>query len=63
MSMVKVYLWTMKSIQDCPGFVAQLPGKRVSLTMERFDDLIKNDKDEVFKNSIQKYVEYPKELK
>jgi hypothetical protein len=37
--------------------------QRVSLTLERFDDLRKNDKNELFKNSIQAYVEYPKELK
>jgi hypothetical protein len=37
--------------------------KRVSLTLERFNDLTKNDKDELFENSIQAYVECPKELK
>jgi hypothetical protein len=42
------------------GLVAH---QRVSLTMERFDDLAENDKDEVFKTSIQAYVEYLKELK
>jgi hypothetical protein len=35
----------------------------VSLTLERFDDLKKNDKDEIFKNSIQAYVQYAEELK
>jgi hypothetical protein len=35
----------------------------VSLTLERFDDLSENDKDELFENSIQAYIEYPKELK
>jgi citrate lyase synthetase len=35
----------------------------VSLTLERFDDFIENDKDELFKNSIQAYVEYLEELK
>jgi hypothetical protein len=35
----------------------------VSLTLQRFDDLIKNEKDELFKNSIQACVQYPKELK
>jgi hypothetical protein len=37
--------------------------QRVSLTLQRFDELIKNDKDELFKNSIQAYVQYPEELK
>jgi hypothetical protein len=37
--------------------------QRVSLTLERFDDLKKNDKDEIFKNSIQAYVQYAEELK
>jgi hypothetical protein len=35
----------------------------VSLTLERFDDLTENDKDELFKNSIQVYTEYPEEWK
>jgi hypothetical protein len=35
----------------------------VSLTLERFDDLTENDKDELFKNSIQSYIEYSEELK
>jgi hypothetical protein len=35
----------------------------VSLTLQRFDDLIKNEKDKLFKNSIQAYIEYPEELK
>jgi hypothetical protein len=37
--------------------------QRVSLTLQGFDDLTKNEKDELFENSIQAYVEYPKELK
>jgi Fe2+ transport system protein B len=37
--------------------------QRVSLTLQGFDELIKNEKDELFKNSIQAYVQYPKELK
>jgi hypothetical protein len=37
--------------------------QRVPLTLERFNDLIKNDMDGLFKNSIQAYVQYPKELK
>jgi hypothetical protein len=42
------------------GLTAQ---QRVSLTLERFDDLAENEKNELFKNSIQAYVEYPEELK
>jgi predicted nucleotide-binding protein (sugar kinase/HSP70/actin superfamily) len=37
--------------------------QRVLLTLERFDDLTKNEMDELFKNSIQAYIEYPEELK
>jgi hypothetical protein len=37
--------------------------QRVSLTLQGFDDLTKNEKDELFENSIQTYAEYPKELK
>jgi hypothetical protein len=37
--------------------------QRVSLTLEGFDDLTKNDKNELFKNSIQAYIEYLEELK
>jgi hypothetical protein len=35
----------------------------VSLTLQGFDDSIKNEKDELFKNSIQAYVQYLEELK
>jgi hypothetical protein len=35
----------------------------VSLTLHGFEDLIKNEKDKLFKNSIQVYVQYTKELK
>jgi hypothetical protein len=31
--------------------------------MQGFDDLTKNEKDELFENSIQAYIQYPKELK
>jgi phage terminase small subunit len=37
--------------------------QRVFQTLERFDDLTENDKTELFKNSIQAYVEYLEELK
>jgi hypothetical protein len=42
------------------GLAAQ---QRVSLTLERFDDLTKNDKDDLFENFIQSYIQYPKEPK
>jgi phage terminase small subunit len=37
--------------------------QKVLLTLERFDDLTKNEKNELFKNCIQAYVEYLEELK
>jgi hypothetical protein len=37
--------------------------QRVSLILQGFDDLTKNEKDKLFKNSIQAYVQYPEELK
>jgi hypothetical protein len=36
--------------------------KRVSLTLQGFDELIENKKDELLKNCIQTYVQYPEEL-
>jgi hypothetical protein len=35
----------------------------VSLIIQGFDDLTKNENDELFKNSIQAYIQYPEELK
>jgi hypothetical protein len=35
----------------------------VSLTMQGFDELTENEKDELFENSIQAYVQYPEEMK
>jgi hypothetical protein len=35
----------------------------VSLTLPGFNELTKNEKDELFENSIQAYVQYLKELK
>jgi hypothetical protein len=35
----------------------------VSLTLQGFDELTKNDKDRHFKNSIQSYVQYLEEMK
>jgi hypothetical protein len=37
--------------------------QRVSLTLLGFDELTKNEKDELFENYIQAYVQYPEELK
>jgi hypothetical protein len=37
--------------------------QRVSLTLQGFNDLTGNEKDELFKNSIQAYVKYSEELK
>jgi hypothetical protein len=37
--------------------------QRVSLTLQGFYDLTENEKDELFKNVIQAYVQYPEELK
>jgi hypothetical protein len=37
--------------------------QRVSLTLQGFDELTENEKDELFKNPIQTCVQYPKELK
>jgi hypothetical protein len=35
----------------------------VSLTLQGFNELTKNEKDKLFENSIQEYVQYPKDLK
>jgi hypothetical protein len=37
--------------------------QRVLLPLQGFDELTKNQKDELFENSIQAYVQYPEELK
>jgi hypothetical protein len=42
------------------GLAAQ---QRVSLTLQGFDELTKNEKDKLFENSTQAYVQYPEELK
>jgi plasmid maintenance system antidote protein VapI len=42
------------------GLAAQ---QRVLLTLQRFNDLIENEKDKLFKNTIQAYDQYPEELK
>jgi hypothetical protein len=44
--------------------ICGLPARKmVSLTLQGFDELTKNEKDELFKNSTQACVQYPKELK
>jgi hypothetical protein len=35
----------------------------VSLTLHVFNELTENEKDELFKNTIQAYIKYPEELK
>jgi hypothetical protein len=37
--------------------------QRVSLTLQGFDELTKNEMDELFENSIQAFVQYPEEVK
>jgi hypothetical protein len=37
--------------------------QRVPLTLEKFEDLTEDEKNELFMNSIQWYVVYPEELK
>jgi hypothetical protein len=37
--------------------------QRVSLTLQGFDELTKNENGELFENSIQAYIQYPEELK
>jgi ABC-type phosphate transport system auxiliary subunit len=37
--------------------------QRVSLTLQEFDELTENKKDELFENFIQTYVQYLEELK
>jgi hypothetical protein len=37
--------------------------QRVLLTLQGFNELTKNKKDELFENSIQAYVQYSEELK
>jgi hypothetical protein len=35
----------------------------VSLTLQGFNELTENEKDKLFENSIQAYIQYPEELK
>jgi hypothetical protein len=37
--------------------------QRVPLTLKKFEDLTEDEKNELFMNSIQRYVVYPEELK
>jgi hypothetical protein len=49
----------MRLSRDC-GLAAR---QRVSLTLQGFNELTENEKDELFENSIQAYVQYLEELK
>jgi hypothetical protein len=42
------------------GLIAR---QRVPLTLKKFEDLIEDEKNELFVNCIQRYVVYPEELK
>jgi hypothetical protein len=37
--------------------------QRVLLTLQGFNELTENEKDKLFENSIQAYIQYPEELK
>jgi hypothetical protein len=37
--------------------------QRVTLTLEKFEDRTEDEKNELFANSIQRYIVYPEELK
>jgi hypothetical protein len=51
---------TLMRLSRVCGLTAQ---QRVSLTLEKFEDLTEDEKNELFTNSIQQYVVYPEELK
>jgi hypothetical protein len=51
---------TLTRLSRVCGLVAQ---QRVPLTLEKFEDLTEDEKNELFANSIQRYVVYPEELK
>jgi hypothetical protein len=51
---------TLMRLSRVCGLVAQ---QRVPLTLEKFEDLTENKKNELFVNSIQRYVVYLEELK
>jgi hypothetical protein len=46
-----------------PRVCALVAWQWVSLTLQGFNELTENEKDKLFKNSIQVYVQYPEELK
>jgi hypothetical protein len=51
---------TLMRLSRVCGLAAQ---QRVLLTLEKFEDLIEDEKNDLFTNSIQRYIVYPKELK
>jgi hypothetical protein len=51
---------TLTKLSRVRGLAAQ---QRLLLTLEKFKDMIEDEKNELFTNSIQWYVVYPEELK
>jgi hypothetical protein len=51
---------TLKRLSRVCGLAAR---QRVPLTLEKFEDLTEDEKNELFANSIQRYIVYPEELK
>jgi hypothetical protein len=51
---------TLMRLSKVCGLAAR---QRVPLTLEKFEDLTEDEKNELFMNSIQRYVVYPEELK
>jgi hypothetical protein len=51
---------TLMRLSRVCGLTAQ---QRVSLTLEKFEDQGEDEKNELFVNSIQRYIVYPEELK
>jgi hypothetical protein len=51
---------TLTRLSRVCGLAAQ---QMVPLTLEKFEDLIEDEKNELFTNSIQRYDVYPEELK
>jgi hypothetical protein len=51
---------TLTKLSRLCGLVAW---QRVPLTLEKFEDRTEDEKNELFANSIQRYIVYPEELK
>jgi hypothetical protein len=60
---MKAYPWDMIVHTRLSRVCGLATRQRVSLILQGFDDLTENEKDELFKNSIQAYVQYPEKLK